>query len=156
LDSNSSPSKRRKKLSFFLKKKNNNNNRYDLSSLRVLGSVGEPINPSAWHWYNDNIGKGRCAIVDTFWQTETGGHVITALPGATPTKPGCATLPFFGIQVAVLDPVSGQVLPAVETGVATGLLVITRPWPSIGRTIQGDHARYLTTYMSYKVYNNCI
>ena len=73
--------------------------RYDLSSLRVLGSVGEPINPAAWHWYDQHVGRGRCAIVDTFWQTETGGHMITALPGAVPTKPGCATLPFLGIQV---------------------------------------------------------
>ena len=121
-----------------------------MSSLRVLGSVGEPINPSAWHWYNENVGKGRCAIVDTFWQTETGGHMITALPGATPTKPGCATLPFLGVQVAVLEPTSGEVLPLAADKVVTELLVVTKPWPSIGRTIQGDHARYLSTYMGYK------
>lgn len=82
---------------------------YKMPSLRVLGSVGEPINPEAWHWYNDNVGKGQCAIVDTFWQTETGSIVITPLPGAIETKPGAATVPFFGIEPALLDPVTGEV-----------------------------------------------
>ncbi len=140
--------------------------KYDLSSLRVLGSVGEPINPAAWHWYDQHVGRGRCAIVDTFWQTETGGHMITALPGAVPTKPGCATLPFLGVevrfecacipilivdclQVAVLDPTSGAPLSSAQDP-ATGLLVVTRPWPGLGRTIQGDHERYLSTYMGYR------
>ncbi|KAF9429636.1 acetyl-CoA synthetase [Podila epigama] len=83
---------------------------HDLSSLRVLGTVGEPINPEAWHWYNDKVGKGRCAIVDTYWQTETGSHIVTPLPGAIATKPGSATVPFFGIDLAILDPVTGKEL----------------------------------------------
>jgi acetyl-CoA synthetase len=83
--------------------------RYDLRSLRVLGSVGEPINPEAWHWYNDHVGRGQCAIVDTFWQTETGSIVVTPFPGAIETKPGSATVPFFGITPAIVDPVSGKV-----------------------------------------------
>ena len=82
---------------------------HDLSSLRVLGSVGEPINPEAWHWYNDHVGKRQCAIVDTFWQTETGSIVVTPFPGAIETKPGSATVPFFGIEPAILDAVTGKV-----------------------------------------------
>ena len=81
---------------------------HDLSSLRVLGSVGEPINPEAWNWYHEHVGKGACAIVDTFWQTETGSIVVTPFPGAIETKPGAATVPFFGIETAILDPVSGE------------------------------------------------
>lgn len=121
--------------------------RYDLSSLRVIGSVGEPINPASWLWYNKHVGRGRCAIVDTYWQTESGGHLITSLPGATPTKPGCATLPFFGIEPVLLDPLSGKELPADAPRPKVGVLAIKRPWPGIGRTVYGDHQRYLTTYM---------
>ncbi|KAF9162692.1 acetyl-CoA synthetase, partial [Mortierella sp. AD010] len=117
---------------------------HDLSSLRVLGTVGEPINPEAWHWYNDKVGKGRCAVVDTYWQTETGSHVVTPLPGAIPTKAGSATLPFFGIDLAILDSVTGKELVGNDV---TGVLAIRRPWPSIARTIFGDHQRFLETYL---------
>ncbi|ARO14934.1 acetyl-CoA synthetase [Ketogulonicigenium robustum] len=123
---------------------------YDLSSLRILGTVGEPINPEAWNWFNEVIGKGTCPIVDTWWQTETGGHLITPLPGATPTKPGSATLPFFGVQPVILDPTSG----AEQTDVvAEGVLCIKDSWPGQMRTIWGDHARFEKTYFSdYKGY----
>ncbi|WP_273687671.1 acetate--CoA ligase [Ketogulonicigenium vulgare] len=123
---------------------------YDLSSLRILGTVGEPINPEAWNWFNETIGKGHCPIVDTWWQTETGGHLITPLPGATPTKPGSATLPFFGVQPVILDPTSG----AEQTDVAAeGVLCIKDSWPGQMRTIWGDHARFEKTYFSdYKGY----
>jgi acetyl-CoA synthetase len=117
---------------------------FDLSSLRVLGSVGEPINPEAWHWYNDHVGRGQCAIVDTFWQTETGSIVITPFPGATETKPGSATVPFFGIEPAIVEPTTGKELTG--NGVE-GVLVLKKPWPSIARTIFQDHARYVETYM---------
>jgi len=117
---------------------------YDLSTLRVLGSVGEPINPEAWTWYNDNVGKKQCAIVDTFWQTETGSIVITPIPGAVPTKPGSATVPFWGIDPAILDPVSGKEL---EGNNVEGVLCIRKPWPSIARSVYRDHARYLDTYL---------
>ncbi|KAG8705932.1 acetyl-CoA synthetase [Ceratobasidium sp. 423] len=117
---------------------------YDLSTLRVLGSVGEPINPEAWHWYNENVGKKQCAIVDTFWQTETGSIVITPLPGAIPTKPGSATVPFWGIEPVILDPVSGKEL---EGNNVEGVLCIRKPWPSIARSVYKDHARYLDTYL---------
>ncbi|KAJ1977726.1 acetyl-coenzyme A synthetase 2 [Dimargaris xerosporica] len=116
----------------------------DLSSLRVIGSVGEPINPEAWNWYNQIVGQGRCAVVDTYWQTETGSNVVTPLPGATPTKPGSATHPFFGIEAVILDPHSGDELVGPDV---TGVLAIKRPWPSMARTIAGDHSRYLDTYM---------
>ncbi|TFY53713.1 hypothetical protein EVJ58_g9297 [Rhodofomes roseus] len=117
---------------------------HDLSSLRVLGSVGEPINPEAWHWYNDHVGRRQCAIVDTFWQTETGSIVVTPFPGAIETKPGSATVPFFGIETAILDPTTGKELegPDVE-----GVLVLKTPWPSIARSVYQDHQRYLETYM---------
>jgi len=117
---------------------------HDLSSLRVLGSVGEPINPEAWNWYNEHVGKGECAIVDTFWQTETGSIIVTPLPGAIETKPGSATVPFWGIETEVVDGVSGKALegPNVE-----GVLCIKQPWPSIARTIWGDHQRYIDTYL---------
>ena len=114
---------------------------YDLTSLRLLGSVGEPINPEAWMWYFENVGGGRCPIVDTFWQTETGGHVITPLPGATELVPGSCTLPFPGIDVAVVDE-TGHDIPW-GTG---GLLVIKKPWPSMVRTIYNDPERYKTSY----------
>jgi acetyl-CoA synthetase len=117
--------------------------RCDLSSLRLLGTVGEPINPEAWMWYHKMIGGGRCPIVDTWWQTETGGHMITPLPGATPTKPGTATLPFFGVDAAVVDD-NGKELPAN----AGGKLVIRKPWPSMLRGIWGDKQRFKDTYWS--------
>jgi acetyl-CoA synthetase len=115
--------------------------RHDLSSLRLLGTVGEPINPEAWMWYHSVIGKERCPIVDTWWQTETGAIMITPLPGATPTKPGSGTLPFFGVVPEVVDK-EGQPVPAG----AGGYLVIKRPWPSMLRTIHGDPDRYVDTY----------
>ncbi|KAF7762362.1 hypothetical protein Agabi119p4_8955 [Agaricus bisporus var. burnettii] len=117
---------------------------HDLTSLRVLGTVGEPINPEAWHWYNDHVGKKQCAIVDTFWQTETGSIIVTPFPGAIETKPGSATVPFFGIEPAILDPTSGKEL---EGNSVEGILAIKNPWPSIARTIYQDHKRYLDTYM---------
>ena len=116
---------------------------YDLKSLRLLGSVGEPINPEAWMWYYDNVGGGRCPILDTFWQTETGSIMITPLPAAIPTKPGSATLPFFGVEPVVLD----------EKGVelhgngVSGVLCFKRAWPSMARTIQNDHGRFVDTYL---------
>jgi len=116
---------------------------YDLSSLRVLGSVGEPINPEAWRWYHKNIGRGQCPIVDTWWQTETGGILITPLPGCTPTKPGSATFPFFGVKPVVIEAETGKVLKG--NGVE-GVLAIEEPWPSQMRTIYGDHDRFEETY----------
>jgi len=122
----------------------------DLSSLLILGTVGEPINPEAWNWYNDVVGHGRCPIVDTWWQTETGGHLLTPLPGATPLKPGSATKPFFGIQPVILDPQSGAEISSTE---AEGVLCIKDSWPSQMRTVWGDHERFEKTYFSdYKGY----
>lgn len=118
---------------------------HDLSSLRVIGSVGEPINPEAWHWYNDHVGKGRCAVVDTYWQTETGSIVITPLPCATPTKPGAATVPFFGVDPVILDPQSGEELKGDDV---TGVLAMRHPWPSVARTIFKDHKRFCDTYLN--------
>ena len=114
---------------------------YDLTSLRILGSVGEPINPEAWMWYYNNIGGARCPIVDTFWQTETGGHMITPLPGVTPLVPGSCTLPFPGIQAAIVDETGND----VEWGKG-GFLVVKKPWPSMIRTIYGDPERYKKSY----------
>jgi len=114
---------------------------YDLTSLRILGSVGEPINPAAWEWYHQHIGGGRCPIVDTFWQTETGGHMITPLPGATPLVPGSCTLPFPGIQAAVVDE-TGKDVPWGQGGI----LVVKKPWPSMIRTIWNDADRYVKSY----------
>lgn len=116
-------------------------NEFDGSSLRVLGSVGEPINPEAWRWYNDVIGKGNSPIVDTWWQTETGGILITPLPGATATKPGSATRPFFGVQPALVDS-EGQIID----GEGAGSLVILDSWPGQMRTVFGDHERFMMTY----------
>ncbi len=116
-------------------------NKSDLSSLRILGSVGEPINPAAWEWYHQHIGGGRCPIVDTFWQTETGGHVITPLPGATPMVPGSCTLPFPGITAAIVDETGAD----VPNG-SGGILVIKKPWPSMIRTIYGDPDRFVKSY----------
>ncbi|MDA3949529.1 MAG: acetate--CoA ligase [Spirochaeta sp.] len=123
--------------------------KYDRSSLRILGTVGEPINPDTWEWYYRVVGEERCAIVDTWWQTETGGIMITPLPGATPTKPGSATFPFFGIEPVVLDEQGNE----IEGNGVSGLLAIKHPWPSMVRTIQDDHPRFLQTYlMPYKGY----
>ncbi len=115
--------------------------RYDLTSLRILGSVGEPINPAAWEWYHKHIGGGRCPIVDTFWQTETGGHMITPLPGATPLVPGSCTLPFPGIMAAVVDE-TGKDVPWGQGGI----LVVKKPWPSMIRNIYGDPERFKKSY----------
>ena len=117
--------------------------KHDLSSLRLLGSVGEPINPEAWAWYHEKIGSGRCPIVDTWWQTETGAILISPLPGATPCIPGTATRPFFGIDAAILDDAGNECPPNVD-----GRLVIRKPWPSMTRTIHGDKARFKKTYFS--------
>jgi acetyl-CoA synthetase len=113
----------------------------DRKSLRILGTVGEPINPEAWEWYYNVVGDTRCPIVDTWWQTETGGHLITPLPGATALKPGSATKPFFGVLPAIVDD-QGKVLE----GAASGNLVICRPWPGLMRTVYGDHQRFIDTY----------
>lgn len=118
--------------------------RYDLSSLKVLGTVGEPINEEAWHWYNDNVGKKTSPIVDTWWQTETGGILITPIPYATPTKPTYATLPFIGIQPTLMDAEGNE----IKGNQVDGRLCIKFPWPSIARTIWGNHQRYKETYFS--------
>jgi|UniRef100_UPI003783F4EC acetyl-CoA synthetase len=117
--------------------------KHDLSSLRLLGTVGEPINPEAWMWYHHKVGGGKCPIVDTWWQTETGGHMITPIPGAIPTKPGTATLPFFGVEVGIVDDLGKEVGPNEQ-----GKLVIKKPWPSMLRGIWGDKKRYQETYWS--------
>jgi acetyl-CoA synthetase len=117
--------------------------KHDLSSLRVLGTVGEPINPEAWMWYHTTIGGGRCPIVDTWWQTETGGHMITPLPGVTPTTPGSCTLPFFGVDAAVVNDTGQEQPPNVG-----GMLVIRKPWPGMLRGVHGDRQRYIDTYWS--------
>ena len=119
--------------------------KHDLSSLRVLGSVGEPINPEAWIWYDKHVGKGRCPIVDTFWQTETGGHMLTPLPGATPTKPGSATTPFFGVRPVVLDANTGVRQGETE---CEGVLCISDSWPGQMRTLWGDHERFQEAYFA--------
>ena len=124
--------------------------RADLSSLRILGSVGEPINPEAWMWYHRVVGRERCIVVDTWWQTETGGFMITPLPGAISTKPGSATKPFFGVQPVVLEPESGKVIEEAE---AVGVLAIADSWPGQMRTVYGDHERFKETYFQqYKGY----
>lgn len=117
--------------------------RTNRSSLRVLGSVGEPINPEAWEWYYNVVGNAQCPIVDTWWQTETGGILITPLPGATDLKPGSATLPFFGLKPKIIDNEGKE-----QEGEAEGILVFDHPWPSQARTIFGDHQRYIDTYFS--------
>ena len=117
--------------------------RHSLASLRLLGTVGEPINPEAWMWFHREIGKERCPIVDTWWQTETGAHMIAPVPGAVPTKPGSATKPFFGIVPEIVGK-DGTPVPAGQGG----LLVISKPWPSMARTIWGDHPRFVETYFS--------
>jgi len=115
--------------------------KYDLSTLKVLGTVGEPINPEAWLWYHKFVGSENCSIVDTYWQTETGGHVMTPLPGCTPTKPGSACFPFFGVVAVILDE-SGKELE----GEAEGYIAFKQPWPGIMRTVYGDHDRFEKTY----------
>ncbi|WP_299126145.1 acetate--CoA ligase [uncultured Winogradskyella sp.] len=118
--------------------------KYDLSSLKVLGTVGEPINEEAWHWYDENIGKKKSPIVDTWWQTETGGIMITPIPFSTPTKPTYATLPFIGIQPALMDEAGKE----IKGNQVDGRLCIKFPWPSMARTIWGNHQRYKDTYFS--------
>jgi acetyl-CoA synthetase len=119
--------------------------RYRRDSLRILGTVGEPINPEIWRWYHDVVGEGRCAVVDTWWQTETGGILITPLPGVTPTKPGSATLPFFGVKPVVVDIAGGQVL---EGNAVSGALCLASPWPGQARTVWGDHHRFKENYFT--------
>ncbi len=116
---------------------------HDLSSLRLLGSVGEPINPEAWMWYHKHVGRERCPIVDTWWQTETGGILITPLPGAIPAKPGSATLPFFGVKPVIIDE-QGKIVE----GPTSGALFIAEPWPGIMRTVYGQHERFKETYFT--------
>src|SRR5690606_17385952 len=111
------------------------------ASLRLLGTVGEPINPQVWRWYHDVVGEGRCPVVDTWWQTETGGILITPLPGATPCKPGSATLPFFGVEPIIVD-AEGKTIE----GPGEGVLCVKKPWPGEARTTWGDHQRFLETY----------
>ncbi len=124
--------------------------KYDLSALKVLGTVGEPINPEAWNWYNEVVGHGNVPIVDTWWQTETGGHLLTPLPGAIPTKPGSATVPFFGVQPVILEPTTGEEITTTE---AEGVLCIKDSWPAQMRTVWGDHERFEKTYFAdYKNY----
>ena len=118
--------------------------KYDLSSIKVLGTVGEPINEEAWHWYDDNVGKRKAPIVDTWWQTETGGIMITPIPFSTPTKPTYATLPFLGIQPALMDKDGNE----IQGNQVDGRLCIKFPWPSMARTIWGNHQRYKDTYFS--------
>lgn len=119
--------------------------KYDLSSLRVLGTVGEPIAAEVWHWYNDNVGRGQAHIVDTYWQTESGSHLLTPLAGVTPTKPGSASLPFFGISVHILDPVTGEELKGRNV---EGVLAVKNAWPSISRGIYNDYSRFIDTYLA--------
>ncbi|KAI9348851.1 acetyl-coenzyme A synthetase [Pilaira anomala] len=116
----------------------------NLDSLRVIGSVGEPINPEAWDWYNEKVGQSRCAVVDTYWQTETGSIIISPLPGSHVTKPGSATLPFFGIKPEILDPTTGKILTEIGE---TGVLAISQPWPSMARTVYNNHSRFIDTYL---------
>ncbi len=120
----------------------NEPSKYDLSSLKVLGTVGEPIDPPAWKWYYEAVGGGRCAIVDTYWQTETGGHIVSPLPYATPIKPACATLPLPGIMGEILVPESGERVPAGEKG----YMCVTKPWPSMIRGVWGDPERFKKSY----------
>ena len=119
--------------------------KYKRTSLRILGTVGEPINPEVWRWYHDVVGEGRCTVVDTWWQTETGGILITPLPGVTPTKPGSATLPFFGVKPVILEQGTSKVLEG--NGVA-GALCLASPWPGQARTVWGDHHRFKQTYFT--------
>ena len=121
--------------------------KYELGSLKVLGTVGETINPEAWRWYYEVIGKSKCTVVDTYWQTETGGHVVTNLPGEMPMKPGSCALPMYGIDAVVLDPINGHI---VEENDVKGVLAIRQPWPGMARTCLGEHERYMAVY--FKAY----
>jgi len=117
--------------------------KHSRKSLRLLGTVGEPINPEAWKWYYEVVGDSRCPIVDTWWQTETGGIMITPLPGSHPLKPGSATLPYFGVKPMLVDDQGTEL-----TGAASGILTLTGPWPGMMRTLYGDHDRFKQTYFS--------
>lgn len=133
-----------------LKRAGDEHVRGNLSSLRVLGSVGEPIAEEVWKWYHEVVGRQDCHVVDTYWQTETGSHVIAPIGGCTPTKPGSASLPFFGIEPVIVDPISGKELTGNDV---EGVLAIKQPWPSMARTVWGSHQRYLDTYLNvYKGY----
>ncbi|EEP80238.1 acetate-CoA ligase [Uncinocarpus reesii 1704] len=133
-----------------LKRAGDHHINHEMKDMRVLGSVGEPIAAEVWKWYHDVIGKRQAHVVDTYWQTETGSHVITPLAGITPTKPGSASLPFFGIDPAILDPVTGV---EVHGNDVEGILAFKKPWPSMARTVWGDHKRYMDTYFNvYKGY----
>jgi acetyl-CoA synthetase len=118
--------------------------KHDISSLKLLGSVGEPINPEAWRWYYHHVGRDWCPIMDTWWQTETGGHMLTPLPGVTPIKPGSCSFPFFGVDPVIMDETGEEAKYPHQEGV----LAIRRPWPGIARTIYGDHERFIETYFS--------
>ena len=119
--------------------------KHDVSSLKLLGTVGEPINPEAWRWYFHHVGRDWCPIVDTWWQTETGGHMMTPLPGVAPIKPGSCSFPFFGVDPVILDPETGE---EVTVPNQEGALFIRKPWPGIARTVYGDHDRFVDTYFS--------
>jgi acetyl-CoA synthetase len=124
--------------------------KHDRSSLRTLGSVGEPINPEAWQWYYNVVGQGKCSVVDTYWQTETGGHLMTPMPAKTPVKPGSCCFPFYGIEPVVLDASTGK---EIEGNGVEGVLCIKKPWPGVMRTCYGDHPRFMATYLNpYKGY----
>lgn len=118
--------------------------KYDISSLRMLGSVGEPISPELWEWYHEKIGNKDCVVCDTMWQTESGSHLIAPLAGAVPTKPGSATVPFFGVDTCIIDPVTGMELKGNDV---VGVLAVKSPWPSMARSIWKDHNRYVETYL---------
>ncbi|CAG8044215.1 unnamed protein product [Penicillium salamii] len=123
---------------------------FNMSQLRVLGSVGEPIAPDTWKWFYNSMGDQKMTLTDTYWQTETGSHIVASLAGVTPMKPGCASLPCFGIDLAIIDPVSGEEL---KGNLVVGVLAIKQPWPSMARTIKGNHDRYMDTYFNvYKGY----
>lgn len=117
---------------------------YDLSSLKCLGTVGEPINPEAWRWYFQHVGRNSCSVSDTYWQTETGGHLATNLPGLHPMKPGSCAVPYYGIEFAIVDPQSGK---EVEGNDVEGVLCVKTPWPSMARTVYGDHERFMNVYL---------
>ncbi|EAS36156.3 acetate--CoA ligase [Coccidioides immitis RS] len=128
-----------------LKRAGDHHINHEMKDLRILGSVGEPIAAEVWKWYHEVVGKRQAHIVDTYWQTETGSHVITPLGGITPTKPGSASLPFFGIDPVILDPVTGAEIPGNDV---EGILAFRKPWPSMARTVWGDHKRYMDTYLN--------
>lgn len=118
--------------------------KHDISSLRTLGSVGEPISPDIWEWYNEKVGKGQCHISDTYWQTESGSHFIAPIAGITPNKPGSASLPFFGIETCIIDPVSGEEIKGNDV---EGVLAVKQPWPSMARSVWHNHTKYMDTYL---------